>query len=76
MPPASFFELLCLYSNSCHLILTLLLRIILFFPFALLYVIPIFETHLQTEKIELEATVVDETKERESYCGGNRRYSG
>lgn len=31
----------------------------------------------QTEKIELEATVVDETKERESYCGqGNRRLSG
>jgi hypothetical protein len=32
---------------------------------------------LQTEKIELETTVVDETKERESYCGqGNRRFSG
>ena len=32
---------------------------------------------LQTEKIELETTVVDETKERESFCGqGNRRYSG
>lgn len=31
---------------------------------------------LETEKIELEATVVDETKERESYCGtGNRRFS-
>lgn len=31
----------------------------------------------QTEKIELETTVVDETKERESYCGqGNRRFSG
>lgn len=32
---------------------------------------------LQTEKIELETTVVDETKERESYCGqGDRRFSG
>lgn len=32
---------------------------------------------MQTEKIELEATVVDESKERESYCGqGNRRFSG
>lgn len=31
---------------------------------------------LQTEKIELETTVVDETKERESYCGQNRRFSG
>jgi len=32
---------------------------------------------MQTEKIELETTVVDETKERESYCTqGNRRYSG
>ena len=32
---------------------------------------------MQTEKIELETTVVDETKERESYCGqGNRRFSG
>lgn len=31
---------------------------------------------LETEKIELETTVVDETKERESYCGqGNRRFS-
>ncbi|AES72125.1 putative oxysterol-binding protein [Medicago truncatula] len=31
---------------------------------------------LETEKIELETTVVDETKERESYCTqGNRRYS-
>ncbi|XP_061350274.1 oxysterol-binding protein-related protein 1D isoform X2 [Gastrolobium bilobum] len=31
---------------------------------------------LESEKIELEATVVDETKERESYCGqGNRRFS-
>ncbi|KAK2636638.1 hypothetical protein Ddye_031430 [Dipteronia dyeriana] len=31
---------------------------------------------LETEKIELEATVVDETKERDSFCGqGNRRYS-
>ncbi|KAH9708517.1 Oxysterol-binding protein-related protein 1D [Citrus sinensis] len=31
---------------------------------------------LETEKMELEATVVDETKERDSYCGqGNRRYS-
>ncbi|KAK6922319.1 Oxysterol-binding protein [Dillenia turbinata] len=29
-----------------------------------------------TEKLELETTVVDETKERESYCGqGNRRFS-
>lgn len=31
---------------------------------------------LQTEKIELETTVVDETKERESCCGQNRRFSG
>lgn len=32
---------------------------------------------MQTEKIELETTVVDETKERESYCGQvNRRFSG
>lgn len=32
---------------------------------------------LQTEKVELEATVVDETKERDSYCGqANRRFSG
>lgn len=31
---------------------------------------------LQTEKIELETTVVDETKERDSCCGGNRRFSG
>lgn len=32
---------------------------------------------LQTEKIELETTVVDETKGRDSYCGqGNRRFSG
>ncbi|EXB82467.1 Oxysterol-binding protein-related protein 1D [Morus notabilis] len=30
---------------------------------------------LETEKIELETTVVDETKERESYCGQNRRFS-
>ncbi|KAK7280938.1 hypothetical protein RIF29_08517 [Crotalaria pallida] len=31
---------------------------------------------LETEKIELETTVVDETKERESYCGqANRRFS-
>lgn len=31
---------------------------------------------LETEKIELEATVVDETKERDSFCGqGNRRFS-
>ncbi|XP_059448859.1 oxysterol-binding protein-related protein 1D [Corylus avellana] len=31
---------------------------------------------LETEKIELETTVVDETKERESCCGqGNRRFS-
>ncbi|XP_050375313.1 oxysterol-binding protein-related protein 1D isoform X1 [Argentina anserina] len=31
---------------------------------------------LETEKIELETTVVDETKERESYCSqGNRRHS-
>lgn len=31
---------------------------------------------LETEKIELETTVVDETKERDSYCGqGNRRFS-
>ncbi|XP_044493941.1 oxysterol-binding protein-related protein 1D-like [Mangifera indica] len=31
---------------------------------------------VETEKIELEATVVDETKERQSFCGqGNRRYS-
>ncbi|KAL8535242.1 hypothetical protein ACS0TY_011026 [Phlomoides rotata] len=31
---------------------------------------------LETEKIELEATVVDETKGRDSYCGqGNRRFS-
>lgn len=32
---------------------------------------------MQTEKIELETTVVDETKERESYCGqANGRFSG
>ncbi|CAN1152188.1 Oxysterol-binding protein-related protein 1D [Linum perenne] len=32
---------------------------------------------LETEKIELETTVVDETKERDSYCGqANRRFSG
>ena len=31
---------------------------------------------LQTEKIELETTVVDETKERESYGQGDRRFSG
>ncbi|PRQ23551.1 putative oxysterol-binding protein [Rosa chinensis] len=32
---------------------------------------------LETEKIELETTVVDETKERESYCSqGNRRHGG
>ncbi|PRQ19906.1 putative oxysterol-binding protein [Rosa chinensis] len=31
---------------------------------------------LETEKIELETTVVDETKKRESYCSqGNRRHS-
>ncbi|KAK2972186.1 hypothetical protein RJ640_030731, partial [Escallonia rubra] len=31
---------------------------------------------LETEKIELETTVVDETKERDSFCGqGNRRFS-
>ncbi|XP_027096883.1 oxysterol-binding protein-related protein 1D-like isoform X2 [Coffea arabica] len=30
---------------------------------------------LETEKIELETTVVDETKERDSCCGGNRRFS-
>lgn len=31
---------------------------------------------LETEKMELETTVVDETKERESYCGqANRRFS-
>ncbi|XVF43845.1 hypothetical protein PTKIN_Ptkin02bG0072600 [Pterospermum kingtungense] len=30
---------------------------------------------LETEKIELETTVVDETKERESYCGQGRRFS-
>ncbi|KAM5574494.1 hypothetical protein ABKV19_013774 [Rosa sericea] len=31
---------------------------------------------LETQKIELETTVVDETKERESYCSqGNRRHS-
>ncbi|CAL0327981.1 unnamed protein product [Lupinus luteus] len=30
---------------------------------------------LETEKIELETTVVDETKERESYCGQARRFS-
>lgn len=31
---------------------------------------------LETEKIELETTVVDETKERDSYCGqANRRFS-
>ncbi|XP_010248737.1 PREDICTED: oxysterol-binding protein-related protein 1D isoform X1 [Nelumbo nucifera] len=31
---------------------------------------------LETEKVELETTVVDETKERESYCGqGNGRFS-
>ncbi|KAK9276528.1 hypothetical protein L1049_006062 [Liquidambar formosana] len=31
---------------------------------------------LESEKVELETTVVDETKERESYCGqGNRRFS-
>lgn len=39
-----------------------------------------FETNflvLQTEKIELETTVVDETKGRDSCCGqGNRRFSG
>jgi hypothetical protein len=35
------------------------------------------EKFMQTEKIELETTVVDETKERESYCGqANRRFSG
>ena len=32
---------------------------------------------VQTEKIELEKTVVDETKGRDSFCGqGNRRFSG
>ncbi|KAM1006299.1 hypothetical protein ACFX2I_003061 [Malus domestica] len=31
---------------------------------------------LKTEKIELETTVVDETKERESYGQGNGRFSG
>lgn len=32
---------------------------------------------LQAEKIELETTVVDETKEKESCCAhGNRRFSG
>ncbi|KAL4360843.1 hypothetical protein GQ457_04G009770 [Hibiscus cannabinus] len=30
---------------------------------------------LETEKIELETTVVDETKERKSYCGQGRRFS-
>ncbi|XP_031385562.1 oxysterol-binding protein-related protein 1D isoform X2 [Punica granatum] len=31
---------------------------------------------LEAEKIELETTVVDETKERDSFCGhGNRRFS-
>ncbi|XVF02609.1 hypothetical protein REPUB_Repub04eG0189700 [Reevesia pubescens] len=30
---------------------------------------------LETEKIELETTVIDETKERESYCGQGRRFS-
>ncbi|KAE8730169.1 Oxysterol-binding protein-related protein 1C [Hibiscus syriacus] len=30
---------------------------------------------LETEKIELETTVVDETKERKSYCGEGRRFS-
>ncbi|XWS69124.1 hypothetical protein CRYUN_Cryun04dG0152700 [Craigia yunnanensis] len=30
---------------------------------------------LETEKIELETTVVDETKERDSYCGQGRRFS-
>lgn len=30
---------------------------------------------LESEKIELEATVIDETKERESFSGGNRRFS-
>lgn len=30
---------------------------------------------LETEKIELETTVVDETKERDSCCGGNGRFS-
>ncbi|XP_022726917.1 oxysterol-binding protein-related protein 1D-like isoform X2 [Durio zibethinus] len=36
---------------------------------------PFGEIHLKTEKIELETTVVDETKERESYCGQGRRFS-
>jgi hypothetical protein len=35
------------------------------------------EKFMQTEKIELETTVVDETKERESYCAqANRMFSG
>ena len=33
-------------------------------------------TCLQTEKIELETTVVDETMKRESYSGQGRRFSG
>lgn len=33
-------------------------------------------SRLEAEKIELETTVVDETKERDSFCGqGNRRFS-
>ncbi|KAK4358305.1 hypothetical protein RND71_023915 [Anisodus tanguticus] len=31
---------------------------------------------LETDKIELETTVVDETKERDSCCGQGRRFSG
>jgi len=31
---------------------------------------------MQTEKIEQKTTVVDETKERDSSCGQNRRFGG
>lgn len=56
------------------------LNFLVFFSYVIFFfllVISPLKIVLQTEKMELEATVVDETKERDSYCGqGNRRYSG
>lgn len=63
----------CCYSSSCPQFPCVFLLCNFFF----LLVISPLKIVLQTEKMELEATVVDETKERDSYCGqGNRRYSG
>lgn len=56
-------------SVPCQMMKFLLAKILIFLKKIIII--------MQTEKIELETTVVDETKERESYCGqGNRRFSG